>query len=122
MGHVVEQCGAPTVGQRVPRLWLALDKALIHGDVAGFLELAQVNARIAIGGLNRVADAREVDLSGAGEKGNNGDANAALQHLVDRIVIEVGHAPADRPRHSKRPGSASNTNMRTADSGSTSRR
>src|SRR5262245_55569855 len=122
MGHVVEQCAAPTVGQRVAGLWLALDEALIHGDVAGLLELAQVNARIAIGGLNRVADARELDVSGAGEKGNDGDANAALQHLVDCIVIEIGHAPADRPRHSKRPGSASNNNMRTTESGSTSRR
>src|SRR5215831_4238007 len=122
MGHVVEQCRATAVGERITRLRLALDKALVHGDVAGFLELAQVNARIAIGALDRVADAREVDLSRAGEKGNDGDANAALQHFVDRIVIEVGHAPADRPRHSKRPGSASNTNMRTADSGSTSRR
>src|SRR5262245_4040457 len=122
MSHVVEQCGAPTVGQRVPGLRLALYEALIHGDVAGFLELAQVNARVAIGGLNRVADAGEVDVSGAGEKGNDGDANAALQHLVDRIVIEVGHAPADPPRHSKKPGSASNNNMRTAESGSSSRR
>jgi hypothetical protein len=66
MSHVVEQCAAPTVGQRVPGLRLALDKALIHGDVAGFLELAQVNARIAIGAPDRVADAREVDLSRAG--------------------------------------------------------
>src|SRR5215471_1515223 len=122
MGHVVEQRRATAVGQRVAGLRLALDEALVHGDVAGFLELAQVNARIAIGGLNRVADAGEVDVSGAGEKGNDRDANAALQHLVDRIVIEVGHAPADRPRHSKKPGSASNTSMRTADSGSTSRR
>src|SRR5262249_36227241 len=122
MGHVVEQCGAPAVGQRVPRLRLALDEALVHGDVAGLLELAQVNARIAIGALDRVADAREVDDSRAGEKGNDGDANAALQHLVDRVVIEVGHALAGRRRHSRRPGSASNTNMRTADSGSTSRR
>src|SRR5215831_2486438 len=122
MGHVVEQRRATAVSERITRLRLALDEALIHGDVAGFLELAQVNARIAIGALNRVADAREVDVSGAGEKGNDGDANAALQHLVDRIVIEVAHAPADRPRHSKKPGSASNNNMRTAESGSTSRR
>src|ERR1700751_4351500 len=109
MGHVVEQCRATAVGERVPRLRLALDEALIDGDVDGFLELAQGNARIAIGGLNRVADAREVHVSGAGEKGNDGDANAALQHLVDCIVIEVAHAPAGRPYHSKRPGSASKT-------------
>src|SRR5262249_45857063 len=100
----------------------ALDEALVHGDVAGFLELAQVNARIAIGGLNRVADAGELDVSRAREKGNDGDANAALQHLVDRIVIEVGHALAGRLRHSRRPGSASNNNRRTAESGSTPRR
>src|SRR5258707_14599634 len=82
MGPVVEQCRATAVGERVPRLRLALGEAVIHGDVAGFLELAQVNAGIALGGLNRVGDAREVDVSGAGEKGNDGDANAALQHLV----------------------------------------
>src|SRR5262249_14071266 len=122
MGHVVEQCRATAVGERITRLRLALYEALVHGDVAGLLELAQVNARIAIGAPDRVADAREVDLSRAGEKGNDGDANAALQHLVDRVVIEVGHAPAGRRRHSKRPGSASNTNMRTADSGRTSSR
>src|SRR5262245_28470539 len=122
MGHVVEQRRATAVGERITRLRLALDEALIHGDVAGVLELAQVNARIAIGALDRVADAREVDVSRAGEKGHGGDANGAVQHLVDRVVSEVGHAPADRPRHSKRPGSASNTNMRTAESGSTSRR
>src|SRR6516162_6329025 len=122
MGHVVEQRRATAVSERITRLRLALDEALIHGDVAGFLELAQVNARIAIGALDRVADAREVDVYGAGEKGNDRDANAALQHLVDCIVIEVGHAPAGRPRHSKRPGSASNTSMRTTESGSTSRR
>src|SRR5215472_3313008 len=93
MCHVVEQCRATAVSERVTRLRLALDEALIHGDVAGFLELAQVNARIAIGALDRVADAREVDVSGAGEKGNDRDASAALQHLVDCIVIEVVMRP-----------------------------
>src|SRR5262249_54209710 len=117
MGHVFEQCGASAVGQRVPRLRLAPDKALVHGDVAGLLELAQVNARVAIGTLDRVADAREVDVSGAGEKGNDGDANAALQHLVDRVVIEVSHAPAGRRRHSRRPGSARNKKRRAAEGG-----
>src|SRR5262245_27130374 len=122
MGHVVEQCAAPTVGQRVAGLRLALDEALVHGDVAGFLELAQVNDRIAIGALNRVADAGEVDVYRAGGKGKDGDEKAALQHLVDRIVLEVAHAAAGRPRHRKNPASAINNKMRTAESDITSSR
>src|SRR5713101_4186898 len=124
MGDVVEQSLASAVGQRITRLRLALNEAFVDGDIAGFLELAQMNACIAVGGLDRVADGREVDLSGTREKGNDGDPNAALQHLVDRIVVEVDHTLADAgwPRHSSRPGNASSNSIRTADRGSTSMR
>src|SRR5437016_11952503 len=122
MGDVVEQRLAAAVGQRVARLRLALNEALLGGDVARLLELAQMDAGIAVGGSDRIADDREVHLAGAGEKRDDGDPDAALQHLVDGIVVEVGHVRADagRRRHSMMPGNASSTSMNAADSSSTS--
>src|SRR5205807_9313430 len=124
MGDVVEQRLAAPVGQRVARLRLALNEALLGGDVARLLEFAQMDAGIAVGRSDRVADDREVHLAGAGEKSDDGDPDATVQHLVDGVVVEVGHVRADagRLRHNTIPGNASSTSMSAADSSSTSMR
>src|SRR6516165_3807897 len=130
MRDMIEQRLAAALGQRVTRLRLAIDETLFHRDVAGVLELAQMHAGIAVGGLDSVAYHREVDRAGAREKRDDRDANPALQHLVDRIVVEVDHAAAGavgaaevgRPRHSNSPGNANSCNISTAESDSTSTR
>src|SRR5262245_42125098 len=122
MGDVIEQGLAAALGQRIAALRSALNEASIHGDVTGVLELAQMHAGLAVGRPERIADVGKSDLPGAREKGDDRDPNAAVQYLVDRIVVEVDHGAAGRPRHSRKPGIASNSSMSTADSGSTSMR
>src|SRR5262245_6003683 len=122
MGDVIEQGLAAPLGQRIAALRPALNEAPVHCDVAGVLELAQMHAGIAVGRPDGIADVGKVDFPGAREKGDDRDPNAALQHLVDRIVVEVDHGAAGRPRHSRKPGISSNSSMSTADSGSTSMR
>src|SRR5262249_26979887 len=89
------------------------DEALVHRDVPGVLELAQMDAGVAVGGVDRVAQQREVRPPGAREIGDDREPHPALQQLVDDAVVEVGHAHSRRPRISATPGSASRTTTRT---------
>src|SRR5437660_1555536 len=117
---VVEQRLAAALGERIGGLRLAIDEALVHRDVAGVLELAQMDAGVAVGGLDRVAQHGEVRAPRAREVGDDREPHPALQQLVDGAVVEVGHAHARRPRIRMRPGSARRASMSTPASSSPS--
>jgi hypothetical protein len=98
VSDIIEQRFAPALGQRIEGLGFARDKALLHLDITGVFELAQVNAGIAVGRPGGVAYCHEIGGLGAGEKGDDGEPHAARQHLVDRRIVEIGHASARSAR------------------------
>ena len=109
-------------GQAVKRLRLARDKPLFNLDVAGVFELAQMDAGITVGCLDRGAHGGKLGDAGTGEKGDDRQPHPAVQHLVDRGVVEIGHGCRQRCRRrsSMRPGAASSSSISAADSGRTS--
>src|SRR5260370_34680558 len=76
-GNVSEQRLAASLGQRIEGLRPARDETLLDRDVAGVLELAQMDAGIAVGRLRRGAHGREIGGSGGGEESDEREAGAA---------------------------------------------
>src|SRR5271170_5853300 len=106
MRDVSQKRFASRICQRVDRLRFAGDEVLAHRDVTAVLELSQMHARIAVGHLGRLSDRDEIGFFGTCEERHDRQPRAAVQQLVDGVVVVVGHAWVRLLVRRTRPGPA----------------